>query len=149
MMASDFVSLENVVLDLVAPSKAKVIETIAKKAAATLSIPQNVILDALLRRESLGSTGVGEGIAIPHAPVPGVTKPIGLLAKLAKPIDFEAIDGLPVDVVLVLLTPGDSRKEYLNVLACFARRLRSTEVTMRIRAAKSASDLYAAIAEQT
>lgn len=148
MKASDFIRPENVILDLSAPSKAKVIEAMAKKAGAALGIPDNVILEALLRREGLGSTGVGEGVAIPHAPVPGLVKPTGWLARLRKTVDFESIDGLPVDVVLVLLTPGDRQKDHLNALACVARRLRSPEVLQSMRAAKSTEQLYAALTRE-
>ena len=146
MKASDFIGPENVILGLTAPSKAKVIETIAKRAGATLGIPDSVILDALLRRESLGSTGVGDGVAIPHAPVPGLVSPIGWLARLGKLIDFDAIDALPVDIVLVLLTPAEMQKEHLNVLACVARRLRSQDVLQSIRSASSVEQLHAALA---
>lgn len=146
MKASDFIRPDNVILDLSAPTKARALQIIAKKAEAALSIPASVILDALLRRENLGSTGVGEGVAIPHAPVPGLAKPFGLLARLGKPVDFESIDGKPVDVVIVLLTPGNPAKDHLNMLACAARHLRSQTVLQGIRAARTADQLYAAIA---
>lgn len=149
MKASDFIDPDNVVLGLAAPSKAKVIETIAKQAGATLGIPHSVICDALLRRESLGSTGVGDGVAIPHTSVPGLHKPIGWLARLAKPIGFESIDGLPVDIVLILLTPAEMRKEHLNVLACMARSLRSQDVLQSIRSAGSVEQLHAALASES
>ena len=145
MKASDFVGPGNVVLGLAAPSKAKVIEAIAKQAGAALGIPDSVILDALMRRESLGSTGVGDGVAIPHAPVPGLARPVGWLARLARPIDFDAIDAGPVDIVLVLLTPVQTHREHLNVLACLARRLRSQEVLQGIRAASSTAQLHEAL----
>lgn len=145
MRASDFVGPGNVILDLPEPSKAKAIEAIARQAGAVLGIRYGIICDALLRRESLGSTGVGNGVAIPHAPVPGLARPVGWLARLAKPIDFDAIDGDPVDIVLVLLTPVETQKEHLNVLACLARRLRSQEVLHGIRAAGSPTQLHEAL----
>ncbi len=148
MKASDFIGPANVILGLAAPSKAKVIETIAKQAGAALGIPPEVIRDALLRRESLGSTGVGDGVAIPHAPVPGLVRPVGWLARLSKPIDYDAIDGLPVDIVLVLLTPAEAQKEHINVLACLARRLRSQDVLQSIRAANSPSQLHEALVSE-
>lgn len=148
MKALDFISLENVIFDLSAPSKAKVLQTIARRAGTALGIPETIIFDALLRREALGSTGVGEGVAIPHTPVPGVTKATGWLAKLGKTIEFDAIDGLPVDIVFVLLTPGNVQKNHLNVLACVARRLRSQDVLQSIRTAKSVEQLYAALAAE-
>jgi len=146
MKASDFISSDNLILGLAAPSKTKVIETIAKLASARLGIPYPVIRDALLHRESLGSTGVGDGVAIPHAPVPGLARPVGWVARLAKPIDFDAIDGLPVDIVLVLLTPAAARTEHLNALACVARSLRLPEVLQGIRAAGTVEQLHAALA---
>ena len=146
MKPSDFIFPENVILDLSAPSKAKVIEIISKTAGTALGIPVNIIFEALQRRESLGSTGVGDGVAIPHAPVPGLARPIGWLVRLGKAVEFDSIDGLPVDIVLVLLTPGDMQKEQLNVLACVARRLRLQEVMQGMRTATSVEQLHAALA---
>jgi PTS system nitrogen regulatory IIA component len=148
MQASDFIRPENVILDLSAPTKPKALQIIAKQAEAALAIPASVILDALLRRENLGSTGVGEGVAIPHAPVPGLAKPFGLLARLGKPVDFESIDDMPVDIVIVLLTPSHPARDHLNMLACAARHLRSPTVLHGIRAAKTVEQLYAAIATE-
>ena len=99
----------------------------------------------LLDREKLGSTGIGEGIAIPHTRVAGVVHPFGMLARLSKAIDFEAVDDIPVDIVFLLLMPGESRKDHLNALACVARQLRSHEVLKKIRSATSADELYAAV----
>jgi PTS system nitrogen regulatory IIA component len=149
MQASDFICPESVILDLSAPSKTKVIEVIAKQAGAALGVSDSVISKALLHRESLGSTGVGEGVAIPHAPVPGLLKPTAWLARLRKTVDFESIDGLPVDLVLALLTPDDRQKDHLNALACVARRLRSQEVLQAMRAARSTEQLYAALTCET
>lgn len=149
MKASDFIGLENVILDLSAPTKAKTLQMMAKTAGAALGVPDGVIFDALQRRENLGSTGVGDGVAIPHAPVPGLDKPFGCLARLRKPIAYDAIDGLPVDIVVVLLAPGDVGRDHLNVLACVARRLRSPEVLQAIRTARTSEQLYAALASES
>ena len=148
MKASDFIGAENVILDLSAPSKAKALQSIAKTAGAALGISDSVIFEALQRRENLGSTGVGNGVAIPHAPVPGLDRSFGCLARLRKPVAFDSIDGLPVDIVVVLLAPGDGRKDHLNVLACVARRLRSQEVLRAIRVAGTSEELHIAFAAE-
>jgi len=148
MKASDFIGAENVMLDLSVPSKAKALQSIAKTAGAALGISESVIFEALQRRESLGSTGVGDGVAIPHAPVPGLDRSFGCLARLRKPVAFDSIDGLPVDIVVVLLAPGDGRKDHLNVLACVARRLRAPSALDAIRAARTNEELYAALASE-
>jgi nitrogen PTS system EIIA component len=148
MKASDFIRPEDVFLDLPAPSKAIALQLLARKAGAALGIPDSVIFEALQRRENLGSTGVGEGVAIPHAPVPGLGRSFGCLAKLRKPVEYDAIDGLPVDIVVALLAPADGSKDHLNVLACVARRLRAPEALRAIRAARTSEDLYAALASE-
>lgn len=149
MKASDFIGLENVILDLSAPTKTKTLQMMAKTAGDALGISEGVIFSALQRRESLGSTGVGDGVAIPHAPVAGLDKPFGCLARLRKPVAYDAIDGLPVDIVVVLLAPGDAGRDHLNVLACVARRLRSQEVLQAIRAARTSEQIYAALATES
>jgi PTS system nitrogen regulatory IIA component len=148
MKASDFIRPENVFLDLSAPSKAKALQILAKKAGDALGVAGSVIFEALQRRENLGSTGVGEGVAIPHTPVPGLDRSFGCLARLRKPVAFDAIDGLPVDIVVVLLAPADGRKDHLNVLACVARRLRTPEALQAIRSARTNEDLYAALVSE-
>ena len=100
----------------------------------------------MLKREGLGSTGIGGGIAIPHARLPDLQRPYGLLAKLKAPIEFDAIDGQAVDLVFVLLLPAAAESEQLGALALVARRLRPPENRARLRAAKNASELYSAIA---
>jgi PTS system nitrogen regulatory IIA component len=109
----------------------------------SFGFPADTILSALQKRESLGSTGIGQGIAIPHTRISGIEKPIGVLARLEKPIDFESIDDMPVDIVLVLLTPDQESNKHLNVLACVARKLRSPVALEQMRAAKDAQSLYA------
>jgi nitrogen PTS system EIIA component len=100
-----------------------------------------------LQREELGSTGTGGGIALPHARLAGVKKPFALLARLAKAIDFDAIDGRPVDVVCLLLLPTNSQGEQLNALACAARALRDPGAVRNVRRAADAAALYDALAK--
>ena len=89
--------------------KAGVLQELARRAGAALKIPAETISAALLKREQLGSTGMGDGIAIPHARVPGVKSPFGMLARLKQPVDFHAVDGQPVDLVFLLLAPASSQ----------------------------------------
>lgn len=145
MKIAEFVRPDSVILDLAAKSKSRALQAMSAQAGAALGIPEKLILQALLERENLGSTGIGEGIAIPHTRVPGVAAPFGMLARMSKAVDFDAIDDVPVDVIFLLLMPAEHRKDHLNVLAQVARQLRSPEVLRQIRGARSAGDLYAAI----
>jgi PTS system nitrogen regulatory IIA component len=110
-----------------------------------LGIGGNVIFSALNGREKLGSTGIGEGIAIPHAPIPGLKEPFALFARLSKPIDFEAIDENPVDIIAVLLVPVEKSSANLNLLAGLARILRTADKIERIRTFTAADDVYRTI----
>lgn len=143
MKPSDFIRPENILLDLAASTKSDVLLAISRHvASAQGTVSEGAVCEALQYREGLGSTGIGDGVAVPHAPVAGLTEPIGVVARLAKPVHFDAIDEQPVDVVFALLTPAQSGKAHLNALACVARRLRAADVQKRIRAANTVSQLY-------
>jgi PTS system nitrogen regulatory IIA component len=146
MKIAEFLGPENVMIDLAPKSKNMILQIMSARASRTLGITESSILHALLNREKFGSTGVGEGIAIPHTRVPGVKAPFGMLARLSTAIDFDAIDDVPVDLVFLLLMPveGDN-KDHLNVLACVARRLRSQETVGNIRNAGSVDEVYEAM----
>lgn len=149
MKIAEFIRPESVIVDLPARSKSRALQAMSAQASQALAVPEGVILQALLAREKLGSTGIGEGIAIPHTRIAGVAAPFGMLARMNKPIDFDAIDDVPVDIVFLLLMPAEDRKDHLNVLAHVARQLRSHEVLKKIRSAASAHELYEAIVFQT
>lgn len=138
MNLANYIDHQNVMVDPDVPSKARALQLAAAAAGEFLSIPADTILDALSTRERLGSTGIGDGVAIPHARIPGITRPVGLLLRLKTPIDFESIDNLPVDIIFVLLTPEQGQSQHLNVLALVARRLRSPTVLERLRTADGA-----------
>ena len=146
MKLSDVLAPENVVLDLDASSKSSLLRTLSAIAAKQLGIGEAVICAALNKREKLGSTGIGEGIAIPHAAIPDLKKPFALFARLSKPVDFEAIDENPVDIVAVLLVPVEKSSTKLNLLAGLARILRSEKIK-RIRSLAAASDVHETITE--
>jgi PTS system nitrogen regulatory IIA component len=110
-------------------------------AALALKVDDAFVFDALLKREELGSTGVGNGVAIPHARLEQVKKPLGIMARL-KPIDFDSIDGQPVDLVCLVLLSKENEQAQLNTLAGVARRLRSPEVLEQMRRAANRVVLY-------
>ncbi|RLP28109.1 PTS sugar transporter subunit IIA [Mesorhizobium sp. YM1C-6-2] len=146
MKLSDVLAPENVVLDLNASSKGSLLRTLSAIAARQLGIGEAAIFSALDNREKLGSTGIGEGIAIPHAAIPDMKKPFALFVRLSKPIDFEAIDESPVDIIAVLLVPVEKSSTKLNLLAGLARILRSEKIK-RIRSLAAASDVHETITE--
>jgi PTS system nitrogen regulatory IIA component len=144
MNITDFVSPQYAIVGMRAADKAQLLHELARRAATALGLPADQISDALLKREALGSTGTGGGIAIPHARLPGVSKPFGILVRLAKAIDFDAMDRRPVDIVCLLLLPTDSQGEQLKALACAARILREPEAIQNIRSAADGAALYRA-----
>jgi PTS system nitrogen regulatory IIA component len=146
MKVSDFLSSADVLIDVRATQKRQLLKELAQKIALTLALPPDLISAGLLKREDLGSTGIGGGIAIPHARIRGLEKPRGLCARLKQPIDFDAIDGQAVDLVFVLLLPESPGGEQLGALASVARRLRTPDAVARMRAAATPAELYAAIA---
>lgn len=148
MILSEFIKPESVMIDLAAPSKSKLLASLSEQAALALGLPVEDIYQAIHNREKLGSTGVGDGIAIPHAPVPGLEVPFGMVARLKKPVDFESVDDVPVDIVCLLLMPGQGSAPYLNVLACMVRKLRSPKVVKSIRQAVLPDQVYTALCEE-
>lgn len=146
MQVSDFLRPENVVIDLPPTSKVEVLRRLSEVAARPLGMDREAVFEPLYARERLGSTGIGGGIAIPHARIPGLDRPFGVLARLGGAVAFEAVDEVPVDIVFVLLMPDDSTKAHLNILACIARRLRAPDVLDRLRRATDAAGLYSAAA---
>jgi PTS system nitrogen regulatory IIA component len=145
MKISDLLSPTDVMVDVRASNKRLLLQELATKAAASLGLRVDQVATCLLKREELGSTGIGHAVAIPHARLPDLQKPYGLLAKLKQPIDFDAIDGQEVDIVFVLLLPAAAENGQLGPLALVARTLRPPETLARMRAAKNTSELYSAI----
>lgn len=146
MNIAELLRPENVLVDLDALSKPQLLQQLAGRAARATGLDEAALLGALSHRETLGSTGMGQGIAIPHSSPAGLDKPFAILARLAKPVEFDAIDDRPVDLVFLLLSPAD-RASHLKALSVASRRLRSAEVTERLRRARTAAEMYAAIAE--
>ena len=147
MPLSDLLAPEAVIPVLRAQTKKQAVHDLAARAAALLGLPERPIFDALLQRERLGSTGIGGGIAIPHGKLPGVERLFGLFARLDRPIDFEALDGEPVDIAFLLLAPEAAGADHLKALAAVARLLRDRGLAARLRATRDAGALYALLTQ--
>ncbi len=144
MEVRDFLSPDDALIRVRAPDKTRLLQDLAARAASALNLDANLIAVELLKREALGSTGTGDGVAIPHARIPNLKRPFGILVRLRHAIDFDAIDGKPVDIVFLLLLP-QSQGAPLNALAGVARRLRDPVSVRRIRDAADDAELYRAI----
>ena len=144
----DFLSPDAIAPALRASSKKQALHDIAAQASRLVGRDEREIFNTLLQRERLGSTGIGEGVAIPHGKLPNLEKLFGLFARLERPIDFEAIDGEPVDMLFLLLAPEGAGADHLKALARIARALREPGIHERIRAARDASALYAVLMEE-
>ena len=145
MDIKEFLSPADALVDVRVPDKARLLQELAHRAATTLGLPADRISSELLKREKLGSTGIGGGIAIPHARIPGLKKPFGILVRLEQPIDFEAIDGQPVDLLFLLLLPLTSDKEQLSALASVARALRNSDLVRNLRRSRDSQSLFRAM----
>ena len=148
MKIEEFLQPANVVIDLRASDKEAALRELAHRAAPVLKADRQDLLKALRERESLGSTGMGDGIAIPHIRFEGIDQPFGILARLKRPIEFDAVDGRPVDVLFLLVLPLKAKGGQLNALACVARRLRDEETVKAIRHASDAEAAYHTIVSQ-
>ena len=146
MPLTDLVSPNAVIPALKASSKKQALQEIAAKAAELTGQSDRAIFEILLQREKLGSTGVGNGVAIPHGKLSKLGHVFGLFARLDRPIDFEALDGQPVDLVFLLLAPEGAGADHLKALARVARLLRDPEVARKLRDSSNAEALYAVLA---
>jgi len=142
MNLADIILPEHTFIGVSAATKWRALQAMAEKAGKAFAIEEQPVIRALESRESLGSTGIGNGIAVPHAAIPGMTSPRGLLIRFAHPLDFEAIDDIKTDIAFMLLFGENNRGEYLNVLAAIARRLQAPGVLESMRRARSADELY-------
>jgi PTS system nitrogen regulatory IIA component len=144
---SDLVSPEAALFGISAPNKKALFQQLAATAATLTGLEARTIVERLLERERLGSTGFGGGVAIPHGKMEGLEKVVGLVARLANPIDFQAIDGMPVDLVFLLLSPPDAGVEHLKALARVSRKLRDRAFVAKLRGVNSPDALYALFAQ--
>ncbi|MET0547565.1 MAG: PTS IIA-like nitrogen regulatory protein PtsN [Caulobacterales bacterium] len=134
---SDLLKPTSVIPKLRAADREQVLSSLADAAAKASGLDARVIYDAVQEREKLGGTGVGEGVAIPHARVEGLEAPLGVFARLEAPVDFEAADEAPADLVFLLLSPKEAGADHLKALAAIARTLKKAELRDALRAAPS------------
>lgn len=128
-------------------SKKRILQELAEMAEARLGLDSATVFDALQDREALGPTGVGQGVALPHARVSGIEGVRGLFLRLAKPVDFDSVDRKPVDLVFALFAPGDSGVEHLKALAVVSRTLRDRAICAKLRSTDDPAALFAILTE--
>jgi nitrogen PTS system EIIA component len=147
MQISDFIAPESVVPLLKAKTKKNLLQELSAHAAGLTGLPERDIFEVLLQRERLGSTGLGQGIAIPHGKIQGLRRIVGVFARLAEPVDFDAVDGQKVDIVFLLLAPQAAGADHLTALARISRLLREGNAVEKLRASKDEAALYAVLTE--
>ena len=147
MQISDILSPAAVRTMTQSTSKKRLFQEIAEQARAIYGVDATHTLDALQERESLGPTGVGHGVALPHARLHGLDRVVGLFLRLEKPLDFDAVDRLPVDLVFALLAPKSAGVDHLKALALVSRRMRAPELRERLRANSDPIALHALLAD--
>lgn len=149
MEIADLIKPDNVVANLRASSKKQALQDLAKRAAAVTGQPERAVFSVLMKRERLGTTGVGNGIAIPHGKLPNLDKLHGIFARLEHPIDFESIDDRPVDLIFLLLAPESSGADHLKALARVSRLLRDKGACEKLRGTDDSEALYALLVDTT
>lgn len=147
MELSDVVSPDAVLCAVRAGSKKQALQEIAHRAADTYGLECRAVFEGLLGREKLGSTAMGNGVAIPHARIAGLGQIVGLFARLERPVDFEAADGQGVDLLFTLLAPQEAGADHLRALAKVSRLMRDPAVRTKLRETDSADALYALVTD--
>lgn len=146
MTLTDLVTPSAVIPALKVNGKKQALQELAARAAALTGQSEKAILEILLQREKLGSTAVGNGVAIPHGKLPKLGRLFGLFARLERAIDFEALDGQPVELIFLLLAPEAAGADHLKALARVARLLRDPEIARKLRESSDADAIYAVLA---
>ncbi len=148
MDLSDLVTQKAIMPSLKASSKKQLMQLLSEKASEITGIGERDIFDTIVQREKLGSTGVGNGIAIPHGKLKSIKAITGVFARLDAPVDFEALDDEPVDLVFLLLAPETAGADHLKALSRIARILREPDMVAKLRGTKDATAIYAFLTSQ-
>lgn len=148
MHPSKFIVPDAVLTSLRAKNKKQLLQELSARAARLTGLSERDIFDVLLQRERLGSTGLGQGVAIPHGKLAGLKHIVGIFARLPDPIDFDAADGEKVDIVCLLLAPEGAGADHLKALASISRVLRDAGSVRKLRACKDASAIYAVLTQE-
>jgi PTS system nitrogen regulatory IIA component len=149
MEITDLLAPEAVLSSVKAQGKKQLLQEMAERIAPICGIPERRTFETLIERERLGSTGMGQGIAIPHGRLAGLNKIVGMFARLETPIAYDAVDNQPVDLVFLLLAPEGAGADHLKALARVSRLLRNQQTCEKLRAAKDPEVLYALLTEKT
>lgn len=147
MKIADFLNADRVISGLAVADKAALLDEVARRIAGAADVPPDVIVSELEKREELGSTGVGGGIAVPHARLPLIKDPVAFVARLRKPIEFDAVDGKPIDIVALLLLPQAPDGGQIGPLACMSRKLRDPAVMAALRRARDGAEMFRALTQ--
>ncbi len=148
MEISDLIKPHTVFADVKATSKKQALQELARRAATITGRPEREILDILIERERLGTTGIGKGIAIPHGKLRGIDQVYGIFAKLSTGVDFDSMDNLPVDLLFLLLAPDSAGADHLKALARVSRTLRDKGRCEKLRGSRDTDALYAILTEE-
>ena len=146
MALTDVVALDAIIPTLKVNGKKQALQELAAKAAQISGHSEKTIFETLMQREKLGSTGVGNGVAIPHGKLPKLNKLFGLFARLERPVDFESLDGQPVSLIFLLLAPEGAGADHLKALARVARVLRDPDTARKLKESRDAEAIYAVLA---
>ncbi|NQV57532.1 MAG: PTS IIA-like nitrogen regulatory protein PtsN [Rhodospirillales bacterium] len=149
MEINDLIKPESVIANLKVTSKKQALQELSKKISEVAGKDERVIFELLLEREKLGTTGVGDGIAIPHGKLNSLENLFGLFARLERPVDFESIDERPVDLIFLLLAPESAGADHLKALALVSRLLRDKSVCDKLRGSDTSEALYSLLTEKT
>ncbi len=143
---SDILAVEAINASLTVANKKALFQQLALAAARKTGIEAKTIVNALNERERIGSTGFGGGVAIPHGKIEGLGRVFGYFARLTQPVEFQSVDGLPVDLVFLLLSPRDAGADHLKALAAVSRALRNRQTVAKLRGARSRDAIFALLA---
>jgi len=142
MKISDLVAPDRVVARMAAPNRKHVVRELSRIAAESVGLNKDQVYEAVITRRGSMTIGMGRGTAVPHATIGCIEKPIGVFATLNPAVDFEAVDGLPADLVMMVLAPENDERRLLVALSCVARSMRDAELVSRLRTAKDAEAIY-------
>lgn len=143
MKISDILPLSNILIDVKVNSKRQLLQELAEVAANSVKADARMVTDSVWERENLGSTGYGGGTAFPHARIDGIEKVTTVFARLTEPTEFDAVDGKPVDLVFLLISPENSGADHLTALAALSRLLKDQDVCEKLRQARSKEEVFA------
>ena len=149
MLVSDILKPDAVKVINSCTSKKRLFHDLGALADTSYELTSTDVVDALIEREALGPTGVGHGIALPHARMPQVDNVLGLFLRLEKPLNFDSVDRQPVDLIFALLAPEDAGVDHLKALALVSRTMRNDDTCAKLRANSDPATLFALLTEAT